>query len=200
MHSQMNLSAAQFRILVIFYSLGDTILVVPGSLTADSKQEAWIPAILGVGVGVFLVWMYIKLSSLYPNKTLIELNEAILGKWLGKFISLLFVASTLLFCSQVLFYVGSFLTTRIIIQTPMLAVHILFMGIVIVGVRLGILVLGNTYTRIALYPSYELARRIEVADFLKNIEVIMAIMWFLSLYFKNVSLLLCDRFWTRSNS
>ncbi|KNH16495.1 spore gernimation protein [Priestia megaterium] len=284
MHSQMKLSAAQFRILVIFYSLGDTILVVPGSLTADSKQEAWIPAILGVGVGVLLVWMYIKLSSLYPNKTLIELNEAILGKWLGKFVSLLFVASTLLFCSQVLFYVGSFLTTRIIIQTPMLAVHILFMGIVIVGVRLGIetiarcaeilfpwfvipflilvfsifpqihyenlqpllevgvkpiirsilvftsitsltfivlltvfpahvaepdqrnrafftgsligggimiiilllgiLVLGNTYTRIALYPSYELARRIEVADFLKNIEVIMAIMWFLSLYFK----------------
>jgi spore germination protein KB len=98
----MNLSAAQFRILVIFYSLGDTILVVPGSLTADSKQEAWIPAILGVGVGVFLVWMYIKLSSLYPNKTLMELNEAILGKWLGKFVSLLFVASTLLFCSQVL--------------------------------------------------------------------------------------------------
>ena len=82
--------------------------------------------------------MYIKLSSLYPNKTLIEINEAILGKWLGKFVSLLFVASTLLFCSQVLFYAGSFLTTRIIIQTPMLAVHILFMGIVIVGVRLGI--------------------------------------------------------------
>ncbi|MED3940659.1 GerAB/ArcD/ProY family transporter [Priestia megaterium] len=55
MHSQMKLSAAQFRILVIFNSLGDTILVVPGSLTADSKQEAWIPAILGVGVGVLLV-------------------------------------------------------------------------------------------------------------------------------------------------
>ena len=137
MHSQIKLSAAQFRILVIFYSLGDTILVVPGSLTADSKQEAWIPAILGVGVGVFLVWMYIKLSSLYPNKTLVELNEAILGKWLGKFVSFIcrFYSS---FCSQVLFYVGSFLTTRIIIQTPMLAVHILFMGIVIVGVRLGI--------------------------------------------------------------
>lgn len=57
-------------------------------------------------------------------------------------------------------------------------------GIMIIILLLGILVLGNTYTRIALYPSYELARRIEVADFLKNIEVIMAIMWFLSLYFK----------------
>ncbi|MEK1829187.1 GerAB/ArcD/ProY family transporter [Priestia megaterium] len=53
---------------------------------------------IGVGVGVLLVWMYIKLSSLYPNKTLIELNEAILGKWLGKFVSL--YLSLLLFFLQ----------------------------------------------------------------------------------------------------
>lgn len=40
----------------------------------------------------------------------------------------------------------------------------------IIILLLGILVLGNTYTRIALYPSYELARRIEVADFLKTLK------------------------------
>ena len=60
-------------------------------------------------------------------------------------------------------------------------------GIMIIILLLGILVLGNTYTRIALYPSYELARRIEVADFLKNIEVIMAIMWFYLFISKRLS-------------
>ncbi|TYR80507.1 GerAB/ArcD/ProY family transporter [Priestia megaterium] len=281
-HSKI--SETQFRILVILYSIGDTILVVPGSMTADSKQMAWLPAILGVVIGVVLVWLYSAIGSLFPHKTLVELNEKILGKWLGKMISLLFVASTFLFCSQLLFYVGSFLTTQIMSDTPLLIIHIAFMIVVTIGIRLGletlarcgeilfpwfmicfiilvfsispqikvesiqplfgvgikpilrstliflsiapltfivllmifpahvtngkksrsaffigsaigglimiiiillsILVLGPVYAQITMYPSYELARRIRIGDFIQGIEVIIAIMWFLSLYFK----------------
>ncbi|MCT6593161.1 spore germination protein, partial [Pantoea dispersa] len=43
-----------------------------------------------------------------------------------------------------LYYVGNFLTTQILPYTPLTAIHIAFMGVVIVGVRLGIEVIARS--------------------------------------------------------
>jgi spore germination protein KB len=47
-----------------------------------------------------------------------------------------------------------------------------------------ILVLGSDLTARQTYPSYMLAKKISIGNFLERIEVIVAIIWMLTLYFK----------------
>ncbi len=88
---QSSISIRQFTLLVIFFTIGTSILFVPTVLSAEAKQDAWIAAILGTGVGVAIVCLYAKLAMLFPNMTFVQYSETILGKWLGKFVSLTFL-------------------------------------------------------------------------------------------------------------
>ena len=58
-------------------------------------------------------------------------------------------------------------------------------GIVLtVLVTFSILVLGADISSIETYPSYALGKKISIGDFLERIEVIVAIIWVLTIYFK----------------
>jgi spore germination protein KB len=82
------ISARQFAILVILFSIGTTILVIPGVMAQVVKQDAWIAAVIGTGIGLLLVALYIAVGRMFPTKTLVEINETLFGKWLGKAVSL----------------------------------------------------------------------------------------------------------------
>ncbi|NEW06637.1 endospore germination permease [Paenibacillus sp. SYP-B3998] len=138
------LTPRQFMILVILFSIGTAILIIPSALAAEAKQDAWILEIVGVGIGIVLCWLYIYISKLHPGCTIFQINEKIFGKWLGKCLSLGIAFTTLIFSSQVLFYVGNFLITQIMPTTPIEATHILVMVIVIMGAKLGVIVLART--------------------------------------------------------
>ncbi|ASS96718.1 GerAB/ArcD/ProY family transporter [Peribacillus simplex] len=144
MVKDIKISARQFTILVILFSIGTTILVVPGSLAQEVKQDAWIAAVIGVGIGLLLVALCISLGRMFPTMTLVEINETIFGKWLGKAVSLTFVFFSLYASTELLFYVGNFLTTQIMPDTPIEAIHILFACILIMGIRLGLETLART--------------------------------------------------------
>ncbi|MED3912795.1 endospore germination permease [Peribacillus simplex] len=280
------ISTRQFRILVILFSIGTTILVIPAAIAGTAQQDAWISAILGIGIGLLLVTLITSLASRYPNLTLVEINEKLLGRWLGKTVSLGFVFFSFISAAGLLFQVGTFLTTQMMPDTPIEMIIILFACVVIMGIRLGletlarsaeilfaffiilfiilvvsvapqidfqniqpvfevrvksiiwssliffsifclpsvvllmvfpvsviqpkqakqtffsgiiiggllltiiivlgILVLGVDGASRQIYPSYAIARRINVGGFFQRIEVIMAIMWFISMYFKLV--------------
>jgi spore germination protein KB len=252
-------------------------------LAAKAKQDAWLAAIFGLVVGLLLVWLYKTLGILFPNMTLVEYSEKILGKWIGKAISLLFFTFPFLLGALVLRNIGDFLTTHVMPETPIEAIHLIFLIIVMMGTRYGletlarsgeilfpwfivlflflvifispqielekiqpileegmkpvlqstflfigfpflelvnflmifpyvnnpkdagkaffrgtlmggivlilltalaILVEGADQTARNLYPSYILSQKINIGDFLQRIEAIVAIMWFISIFFK----------------
>ncbi|WP_164821466.1 GerAB/ArcD/ProY family transporter [Paenibacillus koleovorans] len=49
---------------------------------------------------------------------------------------------------------------------------------------LSILVLGVDLTATQMYPSYSLAKKISIGNFLERVEVVMAGIWFITIYFK----------------
>ncbi|MGE7823992.1 GerAB/ArcD/ProY family transporter [Paenibacillus sp. NPDC093718] len=51
-------------------------------------------------------------------------------------------------------------------------------------IGLAILVLGPDITARNMYPSYMLARKINIGNFLQRIEAVMAVMWFITLFFR----------------
>jgi len=272
----------QFFILVFLYVVGDAVLYVPGLLTAEAKQDAWVSAMIGWAEGIIMVLLYSVLSNRYPGLSLIEYSETLLGKWLGKMVGILFISYLFIDASLMLMEIGDFVTTVMMPETPIEVTLILFAGIIVLGTFFGletiartgellfpwfiflfllmivfvlpkaeptnmqpvlaqsftsivsgnlrlfgymletviliilfpyvkasrltgkayqlgvflgnsvltivtavsILVLGAEITVMYAYPSYSLARKIEVGDFFERIEAIMAIIWFISIYLK----------------
>ncbi|WP_375540540.1 GerAB/ArcD/ProY family transporter [Peribacillus simplex] len=80
------------------------------------------------------IFLYNKLASIYPSKTYVEVNEKILGKWVGKISALLFLFYILYLLSALLYEIGSFSTTQILVGTP----------IEMIMVRLGLEVISRT--------------------------------------------------------
>ncbi|MBO1515441.1 GerAB/ArcD/ProY family transporter [Metabacillus bambusae] len=278
------ISVRQFMVLVILFTIGSGILVLPSLLAAELNQNAWIVPLLGIGVGTLIIMLYNALAGFFPNMSLVEMVEHTFGKWLGLFISFTIVLFLFHNASALLIYIANFMTTQWMPETPIEFIIILFFSVVMMGTWLGleviarsaeififwflflffflvifispqiewknvepvfesgtkpimlsilhfwsftfipfvallmifparvnqlkkgrkafligaciggiilfimvilcILVLGPDHTARYLYPSYVLAQKINVGKFVQRIEVIIAIMWILSVFIK----------------
>lgn len=138
MLEKWKISPRQFKLLVIFCYVGTSILVSPSRLASEAKQDAWIASILGLVVGLLLVWFYNYFGSFFPNMSLIYYIEKLLGKWLGKIVSLLFVLFLFTNCASLVWFVGNFITTQIMPETPIQFINILFVAVILMGTRLGL--------------------------------------------------------------
>jgi len=278
------ISPRQFAILVILCSIGTPILIIPATLASIAKQDGWIAACLGIVISLVLVRLYIAVGNVQSEKSLFAVIEQVLGSWLGKAVNIAIVFFCLVTASEVLYFIGNFMTTQIMQTTPMQAINILFAIVVMMGMRLGIeslarsaellfpvfvllililavfttpqihlerlqpvmetnmksmawatiyfigtfslpsfllltvfpsdmdspqaaskgfyrgmliaglvlvviivlsiTVLGTDMTARQTYPSYALAKKINVGHFLQRIEIVMAIMWFITIFYR----------------
>ncbi|WP_147535818.1 GerAB/ArcD/ProY family transporter [Bacillus marasmi] len=138
------ISNVQFSVLVTMYVIGSSILLLPSALAAKAKQDAWLAAIIGVGLGFILIVIYNSLAKSYPKMNLAEYSEKILGKWLGLCISLMFSAYFFLISSLVLRNIGDFLVTHVLDDTPIQFIEILFILVVIFGLYYGLETFSRT--------------------------------------------------------
>ncbi|WP_409369412.1 endospore germination permease [Lysinibacillus sp. 38-6] len=278
------ISSRQFTIITLLYSIGTAILIVPASITKELHQDAWIGATIGVLLSLLLVKLFVTLGNQTPNKSFIEANKKILGKYFGLLTSLGFLTLTFFSASELLYFIGSFMQTEIMPETPTLSFAVLFTIIIVFASYLGIevfarsaellfpifmfifivfiicispqinieniqpifetrtkplimstltfmsifsfplvvllmvfpssvnvqksaqkgfyigtliggvvliiiialstLVIGPTNTSVETFPSYALAQRISIGNFFERIEIIMAIMWIISIYIR----------------
>ncbi|ETT86279.1 endospore germination permease [Viridibacillus sp. FSL R5-0477] len=132
------ISVRQFTIIVMLYSVGAAILIVPASLTQVVKQDAWVAAVLGVLVGLLLAKFYITVGNISPKLSLVQLIEKVLGKYVGKIIVILFLIFTYLSGTGLLYFLGDFMRTEVMPETPIVAFGGLFMIVIMFGTYLGI--------------------------------------------------------------
>ncbi|MBP1154207.1 MULTISPECIES: endospore germination permease [unclassified Paenibacillus] len=128
----------QFTVLTILFTIGTSILIAPSGLSEVAKQDAWIASIVGMGLGLLTIPLYNSLANRFPNMTIAEYSEAILGKWSGKTVFLLYFTFIFLLTAQMLSNLGYFITTQIMPETPIQVVIILFILVTIMAVRLGL--------------------------------------------------------------
>ncbi|MGE7909396.1 endospore germination permease [Lysinibacillus xylanilyticus] len=278
------ISSRQFMIITLLCSIGTAILISPASVTSEAKQDAWIAAIISVVLSLLLIKLFVTVGKRTPTLTFVEANEKILGRFFGKITSIGFIILCFLSAGELLYFIGIFMKTEIMPETPMMAFAFLFSiiiiyaaflgievfarsaeilfamfilifivfvvcispsvhmenlqpimevpakslffsiirlmgifsfplvillmifpstvnvhesaqkgfyigtilgGIVLIAIiTLAILVLGPSNTASRTFPSYSLAQRISIGNFLQRIEVIMAAMWIISIYIK----------------
>ncbi|WP_226530657.1 GerAB/ArcD/ProY family transporter [Metabacillus niabensis] len=132
------ISIHQFTVLVIIYVIGDAILILPSIIAADAKKDAWLAAISSLFIGMIIVFFIYSVSRLFPDLTLIESNKKVMGTFFGSLVSLLFLSYSFIYAAVALREVGDFLTTEMLPDTPIEAIHILFALIIIMATRLGL--------------------------------------------------------------
>ncbi|MEK4978346.1 endospore germination permease [Paenibacillus sp. FSL H8-0457] len=281
----VKISLRQVSILTAMYTIGSAILIVPSGTANIARQDAWIAALVGIGLGFIFLAVQLQLSQKYPESNLMQLTEKLLGKWIGKTVNFLLLLT--LFLSgpaSVLHEISDFMTIQMLPETPVQAIIFLYGALVVLGVRLGlevlarsaemlfpwflflflsmsilllseikwenalpifesganpifpaaisfastaflpnivlmiiypgavnrpaetskavyigsllgagvlftiiglaILVLGPDIAARNMYPSYMLAKKINIGNFLQRIEAVMAVMWFITLFFR----------------
>jgi len=163
------ISVHQFTVLIIIYVIGDAILILPSMIAYEAKKDAWLAAIFSLVIGMFFVWLIFLVSRLYPDLTIIESNKKVMGKFLGSLVSIMYLSYSFIYAAVALREVGDFLTTEMLPDTPIEAIHILFVIIVIMATRLGL----ETFARCVeiLYPYVFLLFFVLVISLLPNVDI-----------------------------
>lgn len=145
MYETTKISPRQLAILVNLVTVGDSILVLPAIPTLEANRDAWICMVIGLIAGLLVISLFVSASRLNPKLTLVELNERILGTWVGTAVTFLFLGYALLSISAHLREIGDFTTSQVMPDTPKEAIHILLLLLIAMSVRLGL----ETFTRVA---------------------------------------------------
>lgn len=124
--------------LVLLFTIGNTIINVPALVTIEAKHDAWLASIISLIIGLLLVGLLDKLGSRFPDLNIFEYSEKLLGSIIGKVIIFLLTMYFLILSALMIRQVGDFLTIQIMPETPIEVIIITFLVVMIMGVRLGI--------------------------------------------------------------
>ena len=133
------ISAKAFMYTVACFLMGSTLLTTIFSLIAG--RDSWFIAVLGAALGLGFAFIYFKLQKAYPNLNLAALNEKILGKPLGKAVSLAYLVFFITLAGLNAADVGDFITLNVLPQTPKLIITAVFLGLCAFAVYRGLPVL-----------------------------------------------------------
>ncbi len=138
MRMDEKINVRQFTLLLMLFTVGTSVLITPSQISAIAKESAWIATSISIFVGLLVLLLLIYIGRLQPNLNLFQHNEYAFGKWIGKFFTFIIVLYSIIGASTVLWTVGDFVIVQVIPETPLAAICILFMTIVVYGTKLGI--------------------------------------------------------------
>lgn len=138
------------RITTFQYLLSVTCFIQSSGLltaffTPLAKQDSWFVVLLGVVASLPVLWVYIAIMHSFPNKNLIEISLASLGRVGGTIVSLLFIWFFLTLTSLNLSNFNSFIRQTMLVETPVTVVSVLFVMLCAYAVTKGL----KTVTRYA---------------------------------------------------
>jgi len=119
-------------------AVGGAVIVVSAIMASTAKQDAWIAALLTPVLGLPVIWIYWFLGSQYSGMTFVSIIKEILGKWMGFAVAAGYVFFCLEIAAHIPWYVGNFITTQAMPETPLYAINLLFMATVVIAALYGI--------------------------------------------------------------
>ncbi|GAA0492147.1 endospore germination permease [Salinibacillus aidingensis] len=138
------IDARQFTVLVVMYSLGTSIIAIPSTISTYAQENAWITIILTTLIGLMIVFLLNQVNRINKNKNLFELFEYVFGKWIGKSVTVLFLTFVYIVSGKNLRQIGDFITTQVMVETPIQVIMLIFVLTSLYAIKLGIEVIGRT--------------------------------------------------------
>ncbi|MFD0673732.1 endospore germination permease [Cohnella sp. GCM10027633] len=144
MQPPQTLTTRQATLWLSLYYTGSAILIVPATLSAFAKQDAWIAVLLALGLHFLVLLIFAPLGKLSGKAGIGEFLSALLGKPLGKIVlAFLLLTGPLPITVLNLRDLLDFTSNDILTRTPIEAIALLGLAVVMFGTFLGLRTLGR---------------------------------------------------------
>lgn len=138
------ISGLQMAILIYYTVIATGILLVPTITSQYAGHDMWLSPVIASITGIITLVIANKLNKLNPSLTFFENLERILGRFLGKFICLLYLLFYLQICGITLREYGEFVVGTFLQLTPLSAVMGSMVFVCATAVRGGVEVIART--------------------------------------------------------
>ncbi|MGO4370883.1 endospore germination permease [Paenibacillus sp. MCAF20] len=126
------------------FAMGSSTLILPTAVTVIAKQDSWVSMLLAGPINYFVLMIYLALAERFPNMSLAQYAQKLIGVWAGKLLSITYIIFFLILSSLVLRNISDFLGLSVLPQTPGWFINSTFMIVVVYGVYLGIETIART--------------------------------------------------------
>jgi len=109
----------------------------------EVSQDTWIGALLSTILSIPLILLMLHLGLKFPNKTIIEYSQLLLGRWLGKLIGVILIWYWISIAAVTARALGEAYTTVFMPETPILAFIVIITFLACNAARKGIELLGR---------------------------------------------------------
>src|SRR5665647_327137 len=134
------ISRFQLIMLMVGFIYGTSRIICPAG---GAGHDAWIANLIGIMEALLIAWVFIALTNQFKDKTIVEINDLVYGRILGKGISLIFIWYLFHLSALVLTNISRFFATEIYVATPKAVILILFVAVCASTVGRGIEVLAR---------------------------------------------------------
>ena len=153
---QEMISNRQLIFILVQITVGTGILSLPRQIAAISGQDAWLSILLGASFWIFSLFIFSTLGSKFPNQTIIEYSQVILGPLLGRLVGLSYLIYSLLITAISARVFVMIITTYILPKTPIFInlTLIIFTCLYLISKGLKTLARLDEFLFFALAPAY----------------------------------------------
>jgi len=135
----------QLFALTASFTCGSSILVASSTAAGLARQDAWISMLLSLVFGFVEIGAIFFLWSHYPDMTYVEMIKQIFGRWIGSVIAAGFVFFCFLSASQILWYLGNFMTIQVMPETPLYFINLVCLVTIVIGLLYGLEAISRSY-------------------------------------------------------
>ncbi|MDQ0216252.1 spore germination protein KB [Oikeobacillus pervagus] len=137
------ISSLQMMMLLYPTIVATSILDVPSITAKYAKHDLWMSPILASVIGFITVYIAVKLNKLYPDLTIIQISEEIIGRYVGKVIGGLFLFFYVQTTGTIVRSYGEFIVGSFLFNTPISVIMVSMVVLCAFAVYGGLEVLGR---------------------------------------------------------
>ncbi|MGE7768048.1 GerAB/ArcD/ProY family transporter [Peribacillus sp. NPDC096540] len=116
------ISSLQMAVMLYPTIVATAILGIPSVTSKFAKTDFWLSPILASLMGYVTVYIAYKLHKLYPEQTVIQFSEQIIGRVAGKIIGFIFMFFYLQIMGIIVKEYAEFVIASFLINTPIIVV------------------------------------------------------------------------------
>lgn len=135
---KIKISSWQATALLTVNIISTAILYPPGFVPQLAGRDAWISFALSGVFGLSIVYLVVLLCSRYPGLNLLQIGEAVLGRFLGKLVGFGFVLFFISTTAAIILEFSDFMVTAFMPRTPLAVFNILMILFSLYAVYLGL--------------------------------------------------------------
>jgi spore germination protein KB len=115
---------ANRQLFNLLFIMRATIVIstLPVLTAGEAGRDAWLAAIISFFSSAALVWLIGRLTLVFPDKSMAQYSQELLGKWPGRLLSLFYLLLFLLMGATDLRIYGEVIRTGFLPETPLLVI------------------------------------------------------------------------------